>query len=249
MISNFDTDIASIFTEAHFWDKLRNDTFVTPNQILGICHQREVLRVVRERVMMLVRAHNDFQEDLKGTSMLYLDYFKILEKKLRPGLVKIRWSIRPHVIDRFVHTAIGLIHQIHYQVKRFHQGMDRITIQCDKIASIKLVSFDRNIVYEGQIFTSEQLSQRTKGSNRIAESYKIIRDEVNAIYTQFEGGSDEVQREWAAQIVKIDNLVVTSMLRSVGFMLLGGDIILIENTLHLLKASFDALFPFFAQMC
>lgn len=102
LVSNFDSEVISILTEAAFWDKLHNEDFETPNEILGICHQREVLRVTHERVMMLVRAYNDFLHDLKGTSMLYFDHLKLLEKRLRPGFIKILWSTRPVVIDKFV---------------------------------------------------------------------------------------------------------------------------------------------------
>jgi len=109
IVSNFDCGIISILTEAHFWDKLHNEEFVTPNEVLGICHQREVLRVVRERVMILVRAYNEFLQNLSGTSMLYLDHLKVLEKKLRPGFTKILWSTRPIVIDKFVQVSVTLV--------------------------------------------------------------------------------------------------------------------------------------------
>jgi|AntRauTorckE5430_2_1112549.scaffolds.fasta_scaffold00606_4 hypothetical protein len=92
----------SILIEAAFWDKLQNEDFATPNEILGICHQREILRIKQERVMMIVRAYNDLLHDLKGTSMLFLDDLKFLDKKLRPGFIKIMWSTRSVVIEKFV---------------------------------------------------------------------------------------------------------------------------------------------------
>ena len=109
LVSTFDSEIMSIFIEAHFWDKLHNEEFVTPNEVLGIFHQREVLRIVRGRVMVFVSAYNAFIGHLKGTSMLYLDHLKILDKKLRPGFKKIPWSIRPVVIDKFVQVGAGCI--------------------------------------------------------------------------------------------------------------------------------------------
>ena len=99
----------SILSESQFWDKLHNDDFVTPNEILGILHQRDVLRICRGRTMVLVRAHNDFIQDLEGTSNLYLDYVRVLRKKLRPGFKKILWSTRPVIIDKFVQVSDVLI--------------------------------------------------------------------------------------------------------------------------------------------
>ena len=107
--SNFDSDIVAIFSESHFWDKLHVDEFTTPNVIIGICHQREVLRLIRERVMILVRAYNDLVEDLASIPDLYLDYFKLVEKKMYPGFTKLMWSTRQIVIERFVQVSNTLI--------------------------------------------------------------------------------------------------------------------------------------------
>ena len=81
------------------------DEFNTPNAILGICHQREALRLIRERVMMLVRAYNSLVDDLTGISSLYADHLRSLEKRLYPGFTKLTWSSRPLVIDRFVQVS------------------------------------------------------------------------------------------------------------------------------------------------
>lgn len=100
--SNFDSTITAIFIESHFWDKLHIEEFATPNVILSICHQREVLRLVRERVMMLVRAYNSLIRDLEGIVELYSEHLKRLEKRIYPGVTKVLWSSRQIVIDKFV---------------------------------------------------------------------------------------------------------------------------------------------------
>ncbi len=104
--SNFDCGIVAIFTEAYFWDKLHTDEFTTPNVILGIFHQREVLRLVRERVMLLIRTYNELIEDMAGISELYSDHLKRLEKKMYPGFTKLMWSTRQVVIERFVQVSM-----------------------------------------------------------------------------------------------------------------------------------------------
>ena len=112
LVSTFDSNIMNIFIEAHSWDKFHNEEFVTPNEVLGIFHQRDVLRIVRDRVMNLVTAYNAFIAHLKGTSMLYIDHLKMLDKKLRPGFKKISWSIRPVVVDKFVHVSFACFYQV-----------------------------------------------------------------------------------------------------------------------------------------
>jgi dynein heavy chain len=108
LASTFDCSIIAVLTEAHFWDKLHSDEFATPNVILGICHQREVLRLVRERVMILVRAYNELIDDLSGISELYTDYLKRLEKKIYPGFTKVMWSTRQIVIERYVQVSVQI---------------------------------------------------------------------------------------------------------------------------------------------
>ena len=105
--ANFDPDVIKIFTEAHFWDKLHDENFVAPNAILGICHQREILRVVRQKVMMLVRTFNGFLEDIDGKYALYSDHIRKLEKKIQPAFSKLTWSSRPVVIERFVQVSFS----------------------------------------------------------------------------------------------------------------------------------------------
>ena len=79
---NFDNNIIALFVEAQFWDKLHHDNFTVPSSILGICHQRKTLRLLREQVMVLVRAFNALLDDLQGLHGLYGDCLKKLEKKL-----------------------------------------------------------------------------------------------------------------------------------------------------------------------
>ena len=103
--TNFDNEITNILNETHFWDKLHVDEFTAPNEILGLCHQREVLRVARERVIMLARTFNDLLEDVTGLSQLYSEHIRHLEKKMYPGFTKLLWSTRPVVIERFVQVT------------------------------------------------------------------------------------------------------------------------------------------------
>ena len=78
------------------------EEFTTPNIILGICHQREMLRLVRERVMKLVRSYNSLIGDMCGISNLFSDHLRYLEKRIKPGFSKITWTTHQRVIDRFV---------------------------------------------------------------------------------------------------------------------------------------------------
>lgn len=114
--SNFDHEIIGVFAESYFWDKLHIDEFTAPNVILGICHQREVLRLIQERVMVLVRAYNELIDDLTGVSELYSDHLRCLEKKLYPGFSKLMWSTRHVIIERYIQVSANRCLEMYHSV-------------------------------------------------------------------------------------------------------------------------------------
>jgi len=215
LASNFDSEVTSILTEALCWDKLHNEEFITPNEVLGICHQREVLRITFERVMMLVRAYNDFLHDLKGTSTLYLDHLKLLEKKLRPGFVKIMWSSRPAVIDKFVQTMLEMIHSFHREVRKLHCSTSRIHRSCQEIASTLMIRIDHNFDYKALQFEAIQTEVRNKARDAVFKLRDDIEIEVNKIFHQFMNGSKEVLLEWTAQLKRFDDMILASLTKAI----------------------------------
>jgi len=109
--SNLDSYLSSLFCEVHYWEKLRSEEFEIPNFILGTYQQAESLRVLYEQVMSIVRIFNELIEDLSEEELnLFSDHLRVLEKRILPGLTKLKWSSRALIIQRFV------------QVKIYHSG-------------------------------------------------------------------------------------------------------------------------------
>lgn len=212
---NFDQNIISIFTEAQFWDKLHNDDFNVPSSILGICHQREGLRLLRERVMILVRAFNNLLEDLEGIHGLYTDCLKRLEKKLRPGFAKLTWCTRQVIIEKFVQNSVEEVKQIHDQVKSFHKKMSCVRYHCRLMSSMTILKVDVNSVYRGKDFEKQQMKQREEVKVSFASHYEQIKQELKELNGYFSKGTLDVKAAWVEHVSRVDSSMYESLLCSV----------------------------------
>ena len=164
---------------------------------------------------MLVRAYNDFLHDLKGTSNLYLDHLKLLEKKLRPGFVKILWSSRPVVIDKFVQIMLEMIHSFHREVRKFHCSTFHIHRSCREIASTLMIRIDHNLDYKALQFEAIQTEVRNESRDAVFKLRDDIEIEVNKIFHQFKHGSKEVLLEWTAQLKRFDDMILASLMKAI----------------------------------
>ena len=212
---NFDHTIISIFTEAQFWDKLHNDEFNVPSSILGICHQREGLRLLRERVMILVRAFNNLLKDLQGIHGLYTDSLKRLEKKLRPGFSKLTWCTRQIIIEKFVQKSVEEVKQIHDQVKSFHKKMSCVRHHCGLMSSMTILKFDVNSVYRGKDFEKQQIKQREEVKVSFTSHYEKIKEELKELNRYFGKGTLDVKAAWVEHVSRVDSSMYESLLCSV----------------------------------
>ena len=96
-----------------------------------------------------------------------------------------------------------MVNEYHHHVILFHQGMDRIQKECDRIALTTLIRVDHDIVYEGSMFELAQAEQREKGKEIIQNCLAVIAKELESIFQQFQEGSGDVQREWISHVKKI----------------------------------------------
>lgn len=211
--TNFDSDLSDIFIETQYWEKLHSEEYEIPNVILAMCHQREMLRVVRERVIMLVRDFNSLIEELTETNNLYADHLKYLERKMNPGFTRLLWSCRPAVIERYVQASINHIQSMHREVTSFKAGMKVIDRNCNVLATTPLIEIDKNREYSNFEFAIQQAERRDLSKQTMLESYEVIRNQTNILYKQFEGKSTEVCREWEQLMNRIDTSILESLRR------------------------------------
>jgi dynein heavy chain len=171
LVCNFDQQLLALFTEVHYWEKVSarlpipasaclsnkltlpsraqfHGEFSIPYVAHDICNQREKLRVMREHVMLVVRAYNDILADLTMEERrLFSDHIRRLDKRINQGLTKLTWASRG-VTEYYVRDCCAQSTETHDTVKQFHSGKDVINRNCKAVAALILAKIDKNMVYE-----------------------------------------------------------------------------------------------------
>jgi dynein heavy chain len=202
LVCNFDEDLLTLFAEVMHWEKFHGE-FTIPYLAHDICNKKENLRVMRELVMLIVRAYNDIIRDINADEKrLFIDHIRRLDRKIAPGLNKLTWQSK-NLIEMYVRDCCSNCSEVHNTVKDFKESKVNIHRICKQINGVILLRVDKNQVYEGGVFESRQKEHRTKMCTQYEQSYVKIMTILRGIYKNFKEGSTEVQREWKSQISQV----------------------------------------------
>jgi dynein heavy chain len=92
LVCNFDEDLISLFSEVSYWEKFQGE-FTIPYVAHDLCNKKENLRIMRENVMLVVRAYNDIIRDLNADEKrLFLDHIRKLDRRIGQGMTKLTWQ-------------------------------------------------------------------------------------------------------------------------------------------------------------
>ena len=210
LVCNFDQQLLALFTEVHYWEKFHGE-FVIPYVAHDICNQREKLRVMREHVMLVVRAYNDILSDLSTEERrLFTDHIRRLDKRINQGLVKLTWVTRG-VIEYYVKDCCAQCAEAHKIVRQFHEGKNVIMKNCKEVSQMLVVKIDKNMVYDEGIFESKQMEHRIRVKVKLENAHKVIKTTMRNMHVNFKDGSGEVRREWRAFTASTDKAVEVSV--------------------------------------
>ncbi|KAJ1443007.1 dynein heavy chain, N-terminal region 1-domain-containing protein, partial [Ochromonadaceae sp. CCMP2298] len=82
IVCNFDEDLISLFSEVSYWEKFSGE-FSIPYVAHDLCNKKEQLRIMRENVMLVVRAYNDIIRDVNPEERrLFLDHIRKLDRRI-----------------------------------------------------------------------------------------------------------------------------------------------------------------------
>ena len=219
LICNFDKQLLSLFTEVHYWEKFHGE-YPIPYVAHDICNQREKLRIVREHVMLVVRAYNDILSDLSQEAgqtderRLFTDQIRRLDKRINQGLSKLTWSSRG-VQEYYVRDCCAQATETYQIVQQFHAGKEVIVRNCKNIASMILVKIDKNMVYDEGVFEQKQSEHRIRVKSLMEQAHTTIRTTMKDMFSHFKEGSGEVRREWRAFTVWTDKTVELALRQTV----------------------------------
>ena len=92
IVCNFDEDLLCLFSEVTYWEKFMGE-FQIPYVAHDICNKKEQLRVMRENVMLVVRAYNNIVRDVNPEERrLFVDHIRKLDRRIAQGMTKVRFD-------------------------------------------------------------------------------------------------------------------------------------------------------------
>ena len=211
---NFDRGLLAMFSEVQYWEKFQGE-FSIPYVAHDICNQREKLRVMREHVMLIVRAYNAILYDLTVEERrLFSDHIRKLDKRINQGLQKLTWATKG-VVEHYVKDCCNHCGEIHAIVRRYKEGKHKISRECRLTASLLLLRIDKNAIYDEGIFEAKQANHRTEVKRRFQQSHQNIKQEMRDMFVNFREGTSEVQREWRELVKEVDREVELSLRQTV----------------------------------
>ena len=211
---NFDESILALFTEVHYWEKFQGE-FGIPYTAHDLCNQRDKLRIMREQVMLVVRAYNAIIVDLSPEERrLFSDHIRRLDKRINQGLTKLTWAAKG-AVEIYVRDCCAHASDVHGVIKTFKTGKQTISNTCRWIANLMLLKIDKNMVYDEAEFGAKQADHRDYVKKCFRDRHVVIKDVMKSMYVHFKEGSLEVQREWRALVTQIDRNVEVALRQTV----------------------------------
>ena len=193
---NFDRPLMKLFAEVHYWQFFNGEVQI-PYIAHDISNQREQLRVLREHVLLVVRDYNSMLLELSSTERrLFDDIIRRLDRRIQPGLQKLTW-VSKGIVDWYVAECRKHCRETHKIVQDFQENKEVISRNCKLIASLSMISMERNTVYDDGVFEAKQEAHRKDISNQLRRAYENIRSTMESMYSHFSNGPADVQREWA----------------------------------------------------
>ena len=203
LLCNFDEDLLALFSEVSFWEKFHGE-FSIPYVAHDICNKREMLRVMRETTLLVIRAYNAIIHDVQPDERrMFVDHLRKLDRRMGQGLNKLTW-LSKNMIDMYVRDCLVSCREVHDVVKDFKECKSAIRRVCKNINNLILVKIEKSVIYEGNLFENKQKTYRDGLKESLDAQYKIVVQRLRASYKHFREGSNEVQREWRSQVSQVD---------------------------------------------
>ncbi|CAM9866654.1 unnamed protein product, partial [Discosporangium mesarthrocarpum] len=155
LVCNFDMELLSLFTEVSYWEKFQGE-FSVPYVAHDICNQREKLRAQREHIMLVVRAYNSILDELLPSERkLFSDNIRRLDKRIHQGMTKLTWSSKG-IVEFYVRDCCSHAAETRELVRGVHRQKEAVARQCRFLSGLQLTKFDKNVVYDDQVFSQKQ---------------------------------------------------------------------------------------------
>lgn len=200
---NFDKVLQEQITEGEIWLKLNK---AIPDVLLPVFRQRDLLREVRETVLLVVNDYNGITEVLSEEERsLFKGRIKVLERKVYNGLTKLNWA--SDVSDAYIHDCRMAATKVQGYINDYKKANVKIAKLAMKMSNIPMIRMDSKRLFSGLDFNIFQTAYREKAILKIAYKYKDITIILKELFDMFSEDGEEVQVQWIKYLNVIDEIV------------------------------------------
>ncbi|KAI8799348.1 dynein heavy chain and region D6 of dynein motor-domain-containing protein, partial [Cladochytrium replicatum] len=200
----FNKDLLRLFTEIHYWQKLKMDI---PFHVQEIYSKREELRILRENVLLVVRDYNSIMETLSPDEhALFKERIRFLDRKINPGLTNLTWATKG-ITDFFVKECRRHIHDVLRTVSEFLAANMKIKKICSQIADTLLWSIENKRMYAVDEFEQAQTAYRARIQEKLLLAHQSIENILQTSFEVFKNDGKEVFNNWIKYVGKTDQMV------------------------------------------
>uniref|UniRef100_A0A3Q1IX48 Dynein axonemal heavy chain 2 n=1 Tax=Anabas testudineus TaxID=64144 RepID=A0A3Q1IX48_ANATE len=201
---NFDNNLLNLCTEIHYWDRLK---FEIPQAVSDIYQDREDLRGLRERVLLLIRHYNRIIGMLSPSELgLFRERIRLIDKKIQPGLNKLLWLTKG-ASNVFIRDCLQHVDKVQLIVDSYKVSNLSISSLCRQISETLLVRLDGKTVYRNLEFENDQEAHQQNQLRILRSAHQDIVDTMNHIYSTFADDGHEVQEHWVTYTKKVDHMI------------------------------------------
>eukprot|EP00796_Vickermania_ingenoplastis_P000185 gene187-100_t len=219
---NFAKELLILFEEVRYWTVLGEPI---PSHITDICAKEERLRIFRESVTLVARAHNNVVMSL-GKSELQLFALRIeyLDSKYLPGLNKLWWNSQG-IVEYFVKDCRAQAAKVQQVVDDYKYSTVFIDHHCRVIMDTLAIVFEKKRIYTPKAFMEKQAAHREAIIAKLTKIHSQIVDKMYMLLNYFREdyeASDMVRADWHNFVerveLKVEEALKTMLKRSLSAM-------------------------------
>ncbi|XP_075968107.1 dynein axonemal heavy chain 2 [Anarhichas minor] len=209
---NFDNNLLNIFSEIHYWDRLK---YEIPQCVSDISQDREDIRCLSERALLLVTNYNRIIGMLSPDELgLFRERIGFMNKKIQPGLTKLLWSSKG-AANFFIQECLLHVNKVKWTVDGYKASNQSIFNLCRRISETLLVKLDGKTVYRNLEFEDDQKTHQQSQLQILCSAHRNIVNIMTRIHKTFCNDGPEVQEHWVTYTEKVDHLVEQALRSSI----------------------------------
>uniref|UniRef100_A0A2K5CLM4 Dynein axonemal heavy chain 2 n=1 Tax=Aotus nancymaae TaxID=37293 RepID=A0A2K5CLM4_AOTNA len=214
---NFDKSLLILFVEIDYWERL---LFETPHYVVNVAERAEDLRILRENLLLVARDYNRIIAMLSPDEQaLFKERIRFLDKKIHPGLKKLRWDLKGasafFITECRIHAS-----KVQMIVNEFKASTLTIGWRAQEMSETLLVHISGKQVYRDLEFEEDQRQHRAAVQQKLMSLHQDVVTIMTNSYEVFKNDGPEIQQQWMLYMIRLDRMMEDALHLNVKWSLL-----------------------------